>query len=375
MDIICFSHLRWDFVYQRPQHLMSRFARSGRVFYIEEPVFHAAGDEMNIILREKVCVVTFHLQQEQTDDADERQRRMLQRLCKQFSLSNYICWFCTPMAFSLACDLAPRLIIYDCMDELSAFRFAPPVLKLQEALLFNAADLVFTGGNSLYEAKKEQHENIYAFPSSIDKAHFRAARTRHDPDDQAAIPYPRLGFYGVLDERFDIELVRTIAQKKPDWQLVLIGPVVKIDPADLPHEKNIHYLGARPYKELPAYLSGWDVAMIVFALNDSTRYISPTKTPEYLAGGKPVISTAISDVVNPYGVNGLVDIAYSAEEFIHKATASLLLKDKTAWLAKVDLFLADMSWEITVRDMKRHILDTLYRKHSEMPQEKEFAYA
>lgn len=234
------------------------------------------------------------------------------------------------------------------MDELSAFKFAPTELKLFEKELFKKADLVFTGGNSLYKAKKSQHQNIYSFPSSIDKAHFTTARNNEDEaTDQATIPYPRLGFYGVIDERFDIDLIKQSADAKPDWHFVLVGPVIKIDPATLPQNKNIHYLGAKTYKELPGYLSGWDIALIPFALNESTKYISPTKTPEYLAGGKPVISTAITDVVHPYHELGLVHIANNAEDLIKIASKELSITDKKEWLNEVDDYLSAISWDAT----------------------------
>jgi UDP-galactopyranose mutase len=240
------------------------------------------------------------------------------------------------------------------MDELSAFRFAPPALKHLERDLLAKADVVFTGGHSLYAAKKHQHPNIHSFPSSIDKKHFLKARTvKEDPADQTAIPHPRFGFYGVIDERFDIDLIKGIADKRPDWHIVLVGPVVKIDPATLPRNPNIHYLGGKTYNELPSYLGGWDIAMVSFALNESTQFISPTKTPEYLAGGKPVISTSIKDVVETYGKNGLVHIADTPDEFIAYAEMELAQKDKKKWLKKVDNFIAEDSWHNTVDAMRK----------------------
>ena len=180
------------------------------------------------------------------------------------------------------------------------------------------ADLVFTGGQSLYEAKRGQHPRVFAFPSSVDAAHFaRARRATDDPADQAAIPHPRLGFFGVIDERMDLDLLAAIADARPDWHLVIIGPVVKVDPASYRERANIHYLGKKDYQELPGYLAGWDVALLPFAINESTRFISPTKTPEYLAAGKPVVSTPIRDVVRPYGMRGLVHIAATADDFVH----------------------------------------------------------
>jgi UDP-galactopyranose mutase len=267
------------------------------------------------------------------------------------------------MALQISNELKPVVTVYDCMDELSAFKFAHPLLKQMEKELLNKADVVFCGGNNLYNAKKTHHRNIYPFPSSIDKKHFGAARhIKQEPADQAPIPSPKFGFYGVIDERFDIELVREVAEKRPDWHFVLIGPVVKIDPATLPRRGNIHYLGSKKYSELPAYLSGWDISMISFALNESTQYISPTKTPEYLAGGKPVISTAIKDVVNSYGKHGLVHIISNADEFIETAAKELQVTDKQAWLQEVDRHLANDSWEITVYNMRKLIYEAIAEK-------------
>lgn len=248
---------------------------------------------------------------------------------------------------------------------------------LEEQLL-SKADVVFTGGHTLYEAKKNKHPNIYPFPSSIDKAHFAQARKEmNEPADQAAIPHPRLGFYGVIDERFDVDLIKEAALQKPDWHFVLIGPVVKIDPALLPRFQNIHYLGGKSYNELPAYLQGWDIALIPFLLNESTRFISPTKTPEYLAGGKPVISTAIQDVVHPYGDEALVHIVNNADELIAKAESELSSTNKQQWLQKSDDFLKDNSWDATWQKMNNLIqreLDRVRNFHHSKHTKKEDAY-
>jgi UDP-galactopyranose mutase len=235
------------------------------------------------------------------------------------------------------------------MDELSAFRGAPQEMKNREAELLRRADIVFTGGQSLYEAKLGRHENLHAMPSSIDYAHFAQARTYvGEPSDQAGIPHPRVGFAGVIDERMDIDLLGKIAELRPDIQFVMVGPVVKIDPASLPKYANIHYLGSKVYKQLPEYLAGWDAAMLPFAHNDSTRFISPTKTPEYLAAGLPVVSTSITDVVRPYGVQRLVRIADKAEDFARQLDDAFHIdRNDSGWAAKRDAFLAGMSWDIT----------------------------
>jgi glycosyltransferase involved in cell wall biosynthesis len=354
MDIICFSHLRWNFVYQRPQHLLSRFAKSARVFYIEEPIFHNDLDSFHVTsTKENVFVVELRLFDKETnDDVTGRQKRLISALLAEKDITKYAVWYYTPMALPISEHLNPVLTVYDCMDELSAFKFASPDIVRYEKILLAKADVVFTGGHSLYEAKKDLHENMHPFPSSIDKAHFSKARQDgEDPPDQAKIPHPRFGFYGVIDERFDIDLIAALSTKRPDWHFILIGPVVKIDPATLPQNPNIHYLGGKAYDVLPDYLRGWDIAMIPFMLNESTRYISPTKTPEYLAAGKPVISNAINDVVNPYGMQKLVHICHGADEFITQAEEELAEKNKGEWLKKVDEFLENNSWDATWRQM------------------------
>jgi UDP-galactopyranose mutase len=365
-DLVCLSHLRWDFVTQRPQHLLSRCAKYGRVFFVEEPVFDEGSARLEISQRDSgVWVVVPHLPDglQSSVAVEAMMAGMIDRLFAERGIREHVLWYYTPMALGFTRHLRPLATVYDCMDELSAFKGAPPELHAREAELFRRADLVFTGGQSLYEAKRDKHPAVYAFPSSIDRAHFAQAREPlAEPDDQAAIPRPRLGFFGVLDERFDAALLDAVAAARPDWQLVMIGPVVKIDPASLPRRANVHYLGGKRYEELPAYLSGWDVALMPFAINESTRYISPTKTPEYLAAGKPVVSTPIRDVVRPYGTQGLVEIAATAEEFVAAAECSLSAGDRGGWLARVDAFLAQNSWDETWARMSR-LIDEVVASH------------
>ena len=359
--LLCFSHLRWNFVFQRPQHLMTRAAEKWRVFYIEEPVVSdtiTTPDMMVLKDNQNLLIVTPQFPRDYNSaDYNPALENMLAKLLIDFKIDNYGVWYYTPMALKFTLDLLPRVIVYDCMDELSAFRGAPHDLLAMESRLLNMADLVFTGGNSLYEAKKNRHSHVYAFPSSIDKAHFMQARQElPEPADQEEIMHPRLGFYGVVDERFDIELLRQLAQRRPDWQFIIIGPVVKIDYDTLPKNNNIHYLGMKSYQELPVYLSGWDVALLLFALNESTRYISPTKTPEYLAAFKPVVSTPIQDVVVPYEGLGLVSIADNPFTFETAIEDYLENNDMTEWEKKVESFLATNSWDITWQQM-RHLMN------------------
>ena len=354
-DLICFSHLRWDFVFQRPQHLLTRCAKQRRVFFIEEPVY--GNGSMRLDVREAeggVYVVVPQLPDGLRSEIaiNAVMKEMTRQLLIDHDVSEYVFWYYTPMALTFTDQFNPIATIYDCMDELSAFKGAHSLLPQLEKKLFRCADLVFTGGQSLYEVKCKQHHSVYAFPSSIDASHFGKARTTvADPDDQAHIPHPRLGFFGVIDERFDAELLDQVAAKRPDWNFVMIGPVVKINPASLPQRSNIYYLGPKKYDELPQYLAGWDIALLLFARNESTRFISPTKTPEYLAAGKPVISTSITDVVRPYGQLKLVEIADHPDEFIQAAEKILSESDRSEWLARVDTFLEDVSWDKTWAQM------------------------
>lgn len=364
-DLVCFSHLRWDFVYQRPQHLLSRFARQRRVFFIEEPIFVDETTKLNITRREDylfTVVPQISHSDRDNENVEEIQRKLIDRLFLEKNINNFVAWFYTPMAMGFAAHLQPMATVYDCMDELSGFKFAPPELVENEAKLFKQADLVFTGGQSLYEAKKSQHKSVHAFPSSIDAEHFKKARNiTEKPEDQKSIPSPKLGYCGVIDERMDVELLGEMAVLRPDWQFVMIGPVVKISDEDLPRRENIHYLGGKNYQDLPNYLAGWDVALMPFALNESTKFISPTKTPEYLAAGKPVVSTPIRDVVNPYGELNLVEIAATVEDFV-AACEKVLEEDGEKRTAKADEFLTQMSWNKTWGQMAQLIDEVIGQK-------------
>jgi glycosyltransferase involved in cell wall biosynthesis len=360
LDVVCLSHLRWNFVYQRPQHLLTRCAAHRRVFFFEEPVIEQGAPRLAVeCAHSGVCVVVPHLPPGLTTvESEDLQRSLLATLFATKAIEEFILWYYTPMALGFTNHLEPKVVVYDCMDELSAFANAPLALQEREKELFRRAHVVLTGGHSLYEAKRQFHRNIHPMPSSVDVAHFAQARVVDgrnanghgaEPADQAGIPHPRLGFFGVMDERLDINLVAGIAEARPDWQLVMLGPVVKIDPATLPRKPNIHWLGMKKYEELPKYLAGWDVALLPFARNEATRFISPTKTPEYLAAGKPVVSTSIRDVVRPYGELELVRIADTVDDFV-AAIADYLEEDNAAReerKARVDVLLGRMSWDST----------------------------
>jgi UDP-galactopyranose mutase len=350
-NVVVFSHLRWDFVFQRPQHLLTRCAQRRRVYFVEEPVFEPdIAPTLHVSARgDRLFVAVPHLPSGTSEqEITAHLTKLVDELMRERVSSSYIAWYYTPMALKFTRHLKPLTIVYDCMDELSHFKFAPPELCALEEELFRRAHVVFTGGVSLYEYKRHKHTNIHPFPSSVDIAHFRSARSiTVEPEDQQPIPQPRIGYAGVIDERFDIELVKGVAEARKDWQLVLIGPVVKIEPAALPRLPNIHYLGAKSYDDLPRYLSGWNVAMLPFARNDATRFISPTKTPEYLAAGRCVVSTSIRDVVRTYGEAGLVCIADEPAACIAAIEECLEPGERSEWLGRVDAFLASSSWDET----------------------------
>jgi UDP-galactopyranose mutase len=352
-DLICFSHLRWDFVYQRPQHLLSRAAKTRRVVFVEEPIHDVTSPCMET--RQDVSGVTIAVPHVPAGATAVNIQTLLDFFLSANGIEEFVAWYYTPMALEFSAHLRPLATVYDCMDELSAFAGAPAGMRERELVLMKRADLVLTGGRSLYEAKRALHPNVQECPSSVDVAHFALARRPiQDRDDQKDIPRPRIGFFGVLDERLDRTLLHDVAAKCPGWHFVLVGPVAKIDPRELPSLPNIHYLGPKSYADLPAYIAGWDVAMLPFARNEATRFISPTKTPEYLAAGKPVVSTSIRDVVRPYGAEGFARIADTPDEFV-EAIRAALCDQPSQWLPRADAFLAGNSWDATWARIAEHL--------------------
>lgn len=323
--LLVYSHLRWSFVFQRPQHLLSRLSGRWNVLFVEEPV-HTPGEafleEREVDDGLRVLVPHTPVDAGGFDDA---QHPVVQRLVDDYlarrRLAVDVAWVYTPLAQPLVKPLKPTCVVYDCMDELSAFKNAPAQLRQREAALMKSAQLVLTGGPSLYEARRHQHPQVVCLPSAVDGAHYApggldatSVAAQEAERLQGHLPGPRLGFFGVIDERLDVGLVDRLAAAHPDWSIVMAGPVVKIDPASLPQRPNIHWLGMQPYGRLPYLLAGWDVALMPFALNESTRFISPTKTLEYMAGEKPVVSTPVRDVVSLYGE--AVEVAEAGEAFV-----------------------------------------------------------
>ena len=358
--IIAFSHLRWDGVFQRPQHILSRLAKRHRVYVWEEP--HFADDLAAPRLDERRCpqtgvtILTPWLRHGTDVDADlrslvaDRAANLPQPL---------VCWYYTPMMRRFSADLPAQSIVYDCMDELSAFLGAPPELLERESELFAAADVVFCGGPSIYRSKMKRHGNVHCFRSSVDQRHFRTARTLAEDECGPAVT---VGYCGVIDERVDLGIIARLAAERPDWRIEIAGPIVKIDPASVPQAPNLHWLGQMAYADLPALMAGWNVALMPFALNEATRFISPTKTPEYLSAGLPVVSTAIRDVVDDYGHLAGVRIA-DANSFVTACDqAAALSAHPEWWLAEADAKLASASWQNTVDAMEILMIEPLVRR-------------
>src|SRR4051794_13990571 len=370
-DVVCLSHLRWDLVFQRPHHLMTRVARHGRVVYVEEPREVAAGEPYADVrtVEGGVEVLVPHLRPG-TDAATAAAAcaALVRQELEARGMQQAVAWLYTPMWADVAVALEPPAIVYDCMDELGAFAEAPAALAEYEARLMQEADVVFAGGRSLYEARCDRRDHVHLFPSSVDTAHFGAARAAPpEPADQEHLQGPRIGFAGVIDERLDIPLLAGVADARPDWQFVMLGPVVKIDPATLPQRPNIAYLGAKPYGELPRYLAGWDVGMLPFARNEATRFISPTKTPEYLAAGLPVVSTSIEDVARSYGHLGLVEIADEPQQFVAACERLLAPADADGLRAQADALLAKGSWDATFHRMHALMHEAMQRRATSAP--------
>ncbi len=344
--LVCFSHLRWDLVVQRPHHLLRRAAATKTVVYFEEMTRHDGPDRLHLRKDSSGLLIVTPELEHGTADVDGAIRGLLDAMIAGMPHSTLITWYYTPMALSFSAHLAADVCVYDCMDELSAFRFAPDALGFLEDRLFAMCDLVFTGGRSLYEAKRRRHPKVFCLPSSIDAAHFgKARRPIPDPEDQRHLPKPRIGFFGVIDERMDLDLVRSTAAALPETQFVMLGPVVKISHDELPRGENLHWLGAKSYDALPAYLANWQAGWMPFALNEATRFISPTKTPEFLAAGLRLASTAIADVVTPYGQNGVVAIADAAT--MPEVLRQSLTVPAPGLGRRVDDILAGMSWDKT----------------------------
>jgi glycosyltransferase involved in cell wall biosynthesis len=367
--IVVFSHLRWKFVWQRPQQLLSRIAANHKVLFVELTQFDLKeGCEPQLKLESvatNVTVANIHLASNLvgTSEVD----RLMRKFCKfaieavnaHGEFDNPLLWYYSPMDAGWALGhINGRGIVYDCMDELSQFKGAPPEMLERERKLIAAADIIFTGGYELWLKKKRQHQNVHFFGCGVEFDHFNQAQERRKPipQDMQGFSKPVVGWFGVVDERVDYDLVAELARIRPQYDFVLVGPVVKVDPASLPQANNIHWLGGRDYKVLPGYCRAFDVCMMCFALNEATEFINPTKALEYLATGKPIVSTPVKDVVRQYLDHVL--IASTVEEFALQIDRSIQTPD-SAMIARGLQKARLASWDSTVAEMRRLIAKSL----------------
>jgi len=375
VSYIVHSHLRWDFVWQRPQQILSRLAQRSHVLFVEEPVYlddiPAARLDVSLPLprvHRAVPMLPGTLRGEY--DASIAVIRDLVR--KQVAadgplggaFTRTVQWFYTPMpAPAMLGAFNERAVVYDCMDELSKFRFAPTELVDRERHLVANADVVFTGGYKLWQAKSRHHGNVHFFGCGVDVDHFARARSEELAVAPELAKFGRkvMGYFGVIDERIDYDLLAKLAHENSDAELVMVGPVVKVDPNELPQGPNIHWLGQRQYAELPSYVKGFDVCLMPFALNEATEYINPTKTLEYMAAGKPIVSTAVSDVVHNF--TPVVTVAETDDDFV-TATAAAIQNPDAAMIARGVEQARANTWESIVARMERIVREAL-RSHSE----------
>jgi glycosyltransferase involved in cell wall biosynthesis len=294
-------------------------------------------------------------------------RHLLAVHLRQLRIDDTLVWFFTPMALPLLAALQPRMVVYDCADEWLVPQ-APRVWRRRQSMLLERADLVLTHGPSLYEAKRKLHPNVQHLPSGVDAEHFAPrAAAAEDAEAQAAarllrpIARPRLGYFGVIDERLDFALLDRLAMERPGWQLVMVGPVIGMEPHALPQRPNVHWLGVQPYERLPHLMAGWDICLMPFAITAATRFLSPTKTLEYLVGEKPVVSTALPDVVSLYG--DLVRISRGEREFIDACAALLAEKphQRSQRLARIVAAVYRTSWQQVGHEVERLITEHLGR--------------
>lgn len=366
--IIVHCHLRWDFVWQRPQQLFSRLVADHPVLFIEDPL-PTEGDawlELSEPYPNLVRMVP-RLPPQAPSEVDAQWRLLLplmeQALAQHELLAarfvQPVQWFYSPMSAPVLLGrFGARGTVYDCMDELANFRFAPPDIVERERFLLARADVVFTGGYRLYQEKSRHHSTVHFHGCGVDAGHFGRARVASTtvPEAIAHLPGRVLGYVGVIDERLDYGLIEALARRFPDASIAMAGPVVKVDPAELPRLPNIHWLGQQPYDLLPALVKGFDVCLMPFALNDATRYINPTKTLEYMATGKPIVSTAVADVVRNF--TPVVDVAHSVEAFLDAVERAAVAPDPALLREGIARAMA-ASWDSTVSTMRQELLDAV----------------
>lgn len=370
--LIVHSHLNWDWVWQRPQQLLSRFSERHRVLFVEEPRLEPALPSSTIRVREVadfpnilILQMSFPASRAgEPDWLDGERRRLLQSFLAAPIGAKFVKpvqWFYDPKAVTaFAGQMDERAIVYDCMDQLSQFRYAAADLAKRERELLTLSDVVFAGGPRIWEEKSKYNANCFCFGCGVDVEHFAASMSPsiERPADVRALPGPVFGYFGVVDERLDYDLIAALADANPEGSVVLVGPFAKIDQKDLPRRENLHWLGGRDYSQLPNYAAAFDVCLMPFALNEATEFINPTKALEYFATGTPVVSTPVHDVVRQF--REIVRIAPTQRDFI-EACAEATTQSNDAAIRRGLELARQNTWEAIVHRMQGHIADALAR--------------
>jgi glycosyltransferase involved in cell wall biosynthesis len=385
--IIVHCHLRWEGVWQRPQQFLSRLSKRHEILFVEGPLLHDSNEPPHYTLKSApehpaITIMQTHFPSSRFQDGqwvDEKRLELLKEALNgplKGKFNRPIQWFYDPMAapahMGKVNDIA---IVYDCMDELSQFRFAPPEIITRERQLLANADVVFAGGRKMCESKSRYNRNCHFYGCGVDVKHFSRARlpeTQIPEDVSFGEGQLVLGYFGVVDERLDYDLIAKLADANASWHIAMIGPTCKVDPAALPQRPNIHWLGRREYAQLPEYTKGFDVSLMPFALNEATEYINPTKALEYMATGRPIVSTAVPDVVSNF--NTVVKIARTPEEFVEMCSTECLEPDEAA-VARGIQMAADNQWDSIVQKLEGHIDDALKKKTGEVKPESAVATA
>jgi glycosyltransferase involved in cell wall biosynthesis len=377
-SLIVHCHLCWDWVWQRPQQFLSRLSARHRILFVETvgPDPQLAAPYARFREAEgfpNITLLRIQFPTGQWSDGrfvDRERRRLVQEALKSELLAgqfqNPVQWFYDPMAVAaFGGRMDEAATVYDCMDELSKFKGAPPVIVERERKLLALADVVFTGGRKMFEAKSRFNANCHFYGCGVDVNHFGKARDESTrvPDDLAHLKKPVLGYFGVVDERMDYELVAKLADANPDWSVAIIGPAIKVDPGQFPQRPNLHWLGGRDYQALPACCKGFDVCLMPFAMNEHTEFINPTKSLEYMATARPIVSSAVPDVISNFG--SVVKIARSHDEFIAHCRQAAASPDREA-IERGLKMASENSWESIVNRLDQHIRDVLVRNNQEM---------
>ncbi len=371
--IIVHSHLCWEWVWQRPQQFISRLSRIHPVLFIETlaPDPELAAPLVRFKQLESFPNITLLRLQFPAwcwNDAaliDRERTRLVQEFLAgpgAGKFMNPVQWFYDPMVAPCFLGQADEILnVYDCMDELSKFAFAPPQLLERESLLLERADVVFTGGRRLYHSKRRFNNNCHFHGCGVEGPHFAKARLPGTPlaPEIKVLPKPVFGYFGVVDERIDYDLLGALADANPGGSIAIVGPVLKVDERSLPRRPNLHWLGKRAYEELPALCKGFDVCLMPFALNDATEFINPTKALEYMATGKPIVSTAVPDVISNF--SSVVAVASSRGEFLNLCAEAAEQPEAAAIERGLQMAAAN-SWDAIVAQLEAHIQEALVSK-------------